>query len=93
MILSIARCVEGEKDGGRSSWGRVQPTFLKERFMIRKSGIEMNWDVYKVYYMTYEEIESQGDTLRKRVASNLSFEQAKKMVDFLGFGHSMHPSS
>lgn len=60
----------------------------------------MTWDVWKVYYMTYAQIEQYGDKQRERVARGLSFEEAKKTVDRLGsgqgdghvYGHSMCPA-
>ena len=40
--------------------------------------------------MTYEEIAEQGEKKRKRVATNLSFNDAMNKVEELGFGYSMH---
>jgi hypothetical protein len=62
------------------------------------------WDVWKVYYVTYEQMESLGDLKRQRVAARLSFDAAKAMMERLDaesdaaspvpwFGHSMHPTS
>lgn len=51
------------------------------------------WDVVKSYYMTYEEIATHGDKKREYHATGLTFEKAKAMVDKLGFGYSMEPST
>lgn len=60
------------------------------------------YDVYKVPYLTYEEVQHHMVVLnasfedvmamRKRVAYGLPFAQAKELVEMLGFGHSMHPT-
>lgn len=51
------------------------------------------WDVWKIHYMTYAEIQEFGDKKRERVAHGLTFEKAKLLVEKLGFGYSMHPES
>lgn len=59
-------------------------------------GTPQLWDVWKVYYMTYDEIDEFGDKERELVASGLSFAQAQRKVDELGrgpmYGHSMWPA-
>ena len=50
------------------------------------------YDVYKVQYMTYAEIDELGDRKRELVVQDLTFEAAKKKIEELGFGHSIHPS-
>lgn len=51
------------------------------------------WDIWKVYYMTYAEMAEFGDKPRELVASRLTFDRARAMVEALGFGYSMHPSN
>lgn len=51
------------------------------------------WDIWHVYYMTHAEILTLGDKKRECVARNLKFDEARKMIEKLGFGYSMHPSS
>lgn len=50
------------------------------------------WDVWKVFYMTYAEIDEHGDRKREIVARDLSLEDALALVKKLGFGHSAHES-
>lgn len=60
------------------------------------------YDIYKVPYLTYAEVQdvmakhqaSFEDVMamRSRVVYGISFEQAKELVEQLGFGHSMHPT-
>ena len=59
----------------------------------------MLWNVWKVPYMTYAELEERAKVIgleqahqeRTLIARGLAFEVASGMVDSLGFGHSMHP--
>ena len=48
------------------------------------------YDVFRVFYQTYDEIETYGEQRRKRVAKALPFDAAMKLRDELGFGHSVH---
>lgn len=48
------------------------------------------WDVWKVCYMTYEDIERFGDRPRERIARGLSLAKALELVDQKGFGYSAH---
>lgn len=59
-----------------------------------------NWNVFHVYYMTYEEIDALPEPRRTRaiegrdrelIATSRSFNAAKQMVEEKGFGYSMHP--
>lgn len=56
----------------------------------------LTWDVWKVHYMTYAELDSLGKTpddfKPERVVKGLSFEAAKKRVEELGFGYCMKPA-
>lgn len=49
------------------------------------------WDFRKSYYMTYAEVDAEGNKKPEVVARALTFEQARQTVDRLGFGYSMHP--
>lgn len=60
------------------------------------------YDVYRVHYLTYEEVQKTMAVnnatfeavmaFRERVAYGLPLADAKVMVDKLGFGYSMHPT-
>ena len=50
------------------------------------------WDVWLVPYLTCAEVVHLGDLPRRRVAFGLAFDAAARLVESLGFGHSMHPA-
>lgn len=59
------------------------------------------WNVFRVYYLTYAEIDELPEPYRTKainghdreiIATNLSFIKAMKLVEDLGFGFSMHPA-
>lgn len=53
---------------------------------------EQLWNVWRVHYATYAEVLTMGDKQQEIVSRNLTYEQAKKMVEELGFGYCMKPA-
>jgi len=51
------------------------------------------YDVYKVFYMTYEEIKACRDKPRVLVAKRLTLEKALELVQQLGPDHGAFPTT
>jgi hypothetical protein len=49
------------------------------------------WEVWRVTYATYDEVEVLGDIKPVRVLGGLTLEDAKRRADELGFGHCVKP--
>lgn len=49
------------------------------------------WDVWRVSYRTYAEIDAMGDEPPRLIRANLPLGAASKLVEQLGFGHCMKP--
>jgi hypothetical protein len=51
------------------------------------------YDIWRVHYNTYAEVLTMGDLPQEVVARGLTEQDARKMLDELGFGYCMKPAA